>query len=187
MQRKSFFRIGIFLTILFFITSPKILGASSLPTSQVSFPNKVVIPSINLNSTVLSLGKSSDGNMAVPSGKTNNVGWYKDGTIPGDIGSAVLDAHVFAAFSNLKKIKTGDDIYIINNQNQKLHFIVTSTKTYPIKTLTSETLFGQDGTRKLNLITCAGKLTSDKSTYDHRLIVSATYVDKTTSKEIARN
>ena len=154
---------------------------------QTASPTKVIIPTINLNSTVLALGKNLDGNMAVPNGKTNNVGWYKDGTIPGNIGSAVFDAHLFAAFSNLKKLKVGDDIYVVNTQNQQLHFVVTSTKNYSLQTLTPDTLFGQDGTRKLNLITCAGKLTANKSTYDHRLIVSANYVDSIPLLKIAQN
>ena len=34
-------------------------------------------------------------------GTTSQVGWYKYGTLPGAIGNAVLDAHVFAAFANI--------------------------------------------------------------------------------------
>ena len=128
-----------------------------------------------MSSKIRMLGKDKQGNMDVPQASTNDVGWYKDGTLPGEVGNAVIGAHVFAAFSKLKNVKLGDDIYILNNQNQKLHFIVADTKTYKLSTLTSETLFEQKDARRLNLITCAGKLTSDRSTYDRRLVVSAIF------------
>ncbi len=143
---------------------------------KTSSPVKLIIPSINLNSKVLALGKGRDGNMEVPSGKTKDVGWYKEGTIPGEVGSAVLDAHVFAAFSDLKNLKSGDDIYVVNSEDQKLHFVVKDAKNYELKSLSTQTLFAENnGERRLNLITCAGNLTADKSTYDHRLIVFAEY------------
>lgn len=144
-----------------------------------SAPVRVIIPKIALNSKVKALGKDEDGNMAVPSGKTTDVGWYKYGTLPGNVGSAVLDAHVFAAFGNLKNLEPGDDIYVLNSQNQKLHFVVSAAKTYKLGELSSATLFGQIGqndTPHLNLITCAGKLTADRTTYDHRLVVFTTLV-----------
>ena len=142
---------------------------------KANYPVKLIIPSIKMSSKIRMLGKDKQGNMDVPQASTNDVGWYKDGTLPGEVGNAVIGAHVFAAFSKLKNVKLGDDIYILNNQNQKLHFIVADTKTYKLSTLTSETLFEQKDARRLNLITCAGKLTSDRSTYDRRLVVSAIF------------
>ncbi len=42
---------------------------------KASAPVQVIIPSIGLNSKVLGLGVGKDGNLEVPSGKTNNVGF----------------------------------------------------------------------------------------------------------------
>lgn len=191
---KQIAQLGLFFVIIvaFFGLTPvkETVTASTLPVTNLktmpskiqslpipaSFgtPVEVIIPSINLDSKVLPVGTDKNGNMAVPSGSTKNVGWYKSGTPPGNVGTAVFDAHVFAAFDNLNNLKTGADIYVINNQSQKLHFVVSDTQTYALDTLSASTLFGQNGnTRELNLITCAGKLTPDKSTYDHRLIVFA--------------
>ncbi len=182
-------RWGLFfiITVLFFAVFPikETATASTLPTLQkialplakniaanLGNPVRVIIPSLNLNSPVQAVGKDQNGNMAVPNGKTKNVGWYKYGTVPGNIGTSVFDAHVFAAFNSLKDLKPGDDIFVITDQNQKLDFKVSAANTYALASLSASTLFGQNGNiRELNLITCAGKLTADKSTYDHRLIV----------------
>src|SRR5689334_6528127 len=70
-------------------------------------PVRVIIPSIGLNAPIEQMGLTSSGALDVPSGKTNNVGWYAAGTLPGEVGSAVLDAHVFAALKNLKYVEPG--------------------------------------------------------------------------------
>lgn len=147
---------------------------TAFPSS--SYPTNLSIPSINLSANVEIVGQESNGEMAVPSGKGSNVGWFKNGTIPGNRGSAVLDAHVFAAFSNLKDLQIGSDVYVTNAQNQTLHFVVSDMKTYALGALSPQTLFYQTDGRRLNLITCAGKLTPDHSTYDHRLVVFTTFV-----------
>ena len=139
-------------------------------------PERLIIPSINLDSPIVGLGLNNKGEMDVTSGRTNKVGWYKDGVLPGLTGSAVLDAHVFAAFKNLDKVKPGDDIYVYTSTGQKLHFVADAAKTYALNKLSSTTLFGNRGTKGLNLITCAGSLTADRSTYDHRLIVFTNFV-----------
>jgi LPXTG-site transpeptidase (sortase) family protein len=120
------------------------------------------------------MGTDQTGALEVPDGDTNNVGWYKRGTIPGNVGSAVFDAHVYAAFENLDDLEEGDKIYVITDKNELLRFSVEDAKTFKLSSLSSKTLFGNQGERGLNLITCAGKLTKDKSTYDHRLVVFTT-------------
>jgi sortase A len=135
-----------------------------------------VIPSIGLDAPIQDVGIDQTGAMAVPSGKTNNVGWYEYGTIPGQAGAAVIDAHVFAAFSKLNQLKSGDDIYVVTQSGEILHFAVASTKTFALNKIQSSDLFTQTSDRALNLITCAGNLTADHSTYDHRLVVYTTLV-----------
>lgn len=139
------------------------------------YPVRMTIPSLSIDSDVQSLGANSKGEMDVPSGKSTNVGWYKYGTVPGMVGSAVFDAHVFAAFKNLKDIASGSDVYVTMASGLKLHFIVSDATTYSLADLTPNMLFGLRDDKRLNLITCAGALTPDRSTYDHRLVVYTTF------------
>ena len=157
----------------------KFSGSASMLTSKITdsrYPARVIIPAININAPIQRVGVTATNAMAVPSGASNRVGWYEYGTIPGEVGSAVLDAHVFAEFANLRYLKPGNDIYIMTEGGTTLHFVVMAAKTYPLAALDPHTLFGQNDARRLNLITCAGELTPDHSTYDHRLVVYAELV-----------
>jgi sortase A len=136
-------------------------------------PSHVSIPSIGLDSPIEALGVNAKGEMDVPDGKTSAVGWYQDGTVPGNVGSAVFDAHVFAAFSKLSAIKPGSDIYVTEG-TKTLHFVVAEARTYPLSALTPRVLFAQHDARRLNLITCAGTYVPALGTYDQRLVVYAT-------------
>lgn len=149
------------------------------PEPQAPAPAKPVrlsIPSISLNDTIATVGLNPKGEMDVPSGNTSDVGWYGGGTVPGAVGSAVIDAHVFAAFAKLQNLKIGSDIYVETDRGQKLHFVVSEMQSYALKDVPADVLFNRADTERLNLITCAGKLTADRLTYDHRLIVYATLV-----------
>jgi sortase (surface protein transpeptidase) len=143
------------------------------PQPQPLHPVRIQIPAINLDDPVIGVGVNSKGEMDVPSGKTHNVGWYKNGTMPGSMGSAVMDAHVFAAFSQLYKLHQSDEIDIVMSDGSTLKFVVVESHTYPLSDVPAQKLFNSNDGRYLNLITCAGSLVADHSTYDHRLIVYA--------------
>lgn len=138
-------------------------------------PVRVIIPSINLDTSIIGMGINSKGELDVPSGDTNNVGWFSGGPRPGQVGSAVLDAHVFAAFENLKYAKIGDEVIIETDGGTRLRFIIEESTVYKLSDITSHMLFGRNDARRLNLITCAGNPVGD--TYSHRLVVYTRFVE----------
>jgi LPXTG-site transpeptidase (sortase) family protein len=142
----------------------------------VRAPVRISIPSIALNDKVVPVGVNSLGDMDVPSGSTDDIGWYAKGTVPGDIGSAVMDAHVFAALARLDEVKKGDTINVSMADGSTRRFVVTRTQVYKVGDLSPAELFSAKGGRYLHLITCAGALTPDRTSYTHRLVVYATLV-----------
>lgn len=148
-----------------------------LPIAVVNLtpPTGLIIPSIDLDSPVIPVGVNEKGEMDVPSGKTNKVGWYKGGVLPGERGSAVLDAHVYAAFSRLNELTPGSDIFV-QEGTETLHFVVDEVETYALSDVPRKRLFTQADKERLNLITCAGVYSEAAETYSHRLIVYATLV-----------
>ena len=144
-------------------------------------PVHVRIPAALVDSPIQHVGINEKGEADVPSGSSNAVGWYKYGPLPGHKGSAVLDAHVFAAFARLKDVQPGDDIYIDMSDGSERHFRVSTTRVFPLVSLSPSQLFRPTSRADLNLITCAGSLTADGSTYDHRLIVYSTLVREKSS------
>ena len=165
-------------------TAPATQSATSASAPAVSAPVqtpqakgapvRVKIPAIGLNAPIVRVGTNSAGEMDVPSGNTNNIGWYSKGVVPGDIGSAVFAAHVFAALGNLHKTELGDEIFVESENGGYQRFVVTKTDVYKLGDLSPDMLFNRKDGRHLHLITCAGTPTSDGSTYTHRLVVYAT-------------
>ncbi len=151
-------------------------AVNAKPKKVTAQPVRLIIPAIGLNAPVEPVGINVSGEMAVPDGSTKDVGWYKHGTIPGNVGSAVIDAHVYAAFENLRHLKTGSEVIVENANGDRLKFVVNDSRVYQLGELTSGMLFGKRDARRLNLITCAGERTADGSTYTHRLVVYTTLV-----------
>ena len=150
--------------------------APALHASAASLPYRLIIPSLNINAGVQKVGVKADGSMGTPSNFTD-VAWYKYGTIPGQVGSAVIDGHVdnglslAGVFKHLVDIKVGDDVYVEQANGNKLHFKVTDIETYPYIGAPTEKIFTQTDAARLNLITCEGAWVQSGKTYDHRLVV----------------
>jgi sortase (surface protein transpeptidase) len=141
--------------------------------SGPAMPTRVSISSINLDYPIQNMGLDKLGRMDVPSGKTKNIGWYKAGTMPGEKGSAVLAAHVYAAFKRLSEVKIGDEVLITDTNGKQLKFIVKEKSLFELSGMSADDLFNDSRGRLLKLITCAGKKTRDERGYDQRLVLTA--------------
>ena len=149
-----------------------------LTTPTTDKPLRLIIPSIRLNAPVQNVGLNEKGEMDVPNGKTPNVGWYEKGTLPGDTGSAVMDAHVYAAFSRLRFAKIGSEVIVEMESGKKLRFEITESLLYKLEDVPREILFNRADDERLNLITCAGKWNHIKNTYEKRLIVYTKLIEE---------
>ncbi|MBI2630962.1 class F sortase [Candidatus Nomurabacteria bacterium] len=159
-------------------------SSSSIKTAEKiseGYPAVLSIPAIKVRAKVEQVGITSKGNMATPR-IFRNVGWYKYGAIPGDLGSAVIAGHVDnglglgAVFSRLSELKQGDDIYITTDENKTLHFIIAGSEVYDFNAKAPEIFRGKDG-KILRLITCTGTWLKEYRTRDKRLVVSAVLVE----------
>jgi sortase (surface protein transpeptidase) len=153
-----------------------VLNARRTVAATSMQPVRLIIPSLSIDANVQHVGIGSKGNMAVPSNYTD-VGWYRYGTAPGRLGSAVIDGHVDnglalpGVFKHLSDIKKGADVYVMIEDGARLHFIVTDVQLYPYKEAPVDLIFNQADTARLNLITCDGAWVQGDRTYDHRLVV----------------
>ena len=147
------------------------------PAQASSF--SISIPSISLNAPVEYVGLTATGDMATPA-RLADVGWYEYGTAPGDVGSAVFAGHVDdalglpAVFAKLGDVKVGDDIYITTKDGTQLHFVVTDSTIYNVKTAPVKEIFHDTSGQKLiKLITCSGTIENGTLSYTDRLVVTA--------------
>lgn len=172
-------------------------GASNTSASAVSnaytsssqqgvpstWPKKLIIPSLKISAHVQYVGRTASGAMGVPTNFTD-VAWFREGTIPGDAGVALLDGHVDnglalpGVFKHLSSIKSGADIYLTEENGKKLHFKVKSVDLYPYNDpQTASIITAPDGDKHLlRLITCEGSWVASDKTYNKRLVVTAELV-----------
>lgn len=141
-----------------------------------STPQRLTIPSINLDATIISAGENKRREMEVPP-DNKTIGWWNKGIIPGQIGSAVLAGHFKVedgspgVFYNLRNIKVGDEI-IIADETELKRFVVLDMKMYSVEEFPLEYVFSyNDGKRRLNIMTCAGKYLPKRDDYSHRIVV----------------
>jgi len=164
-----------------------------IPSDEIPLPEKNVpvsangerpislsIPKIGVDAKIQEVGITQKGNMATPN-NFMDVGWYKFGTMPGDMGSAVMAGHVNnelnlpAVFGKLGELEEGDDIYVTMGKDTKLHFKVTKSKTYDFNASGKE-VFDENNGKLLKLITCTGSWIEKLKTHNQRLVVSAVLI-----------
>lgn len=141
-------------------------------------PVRLAAPAIGVDAPVVHTGITRRGNMAVPS-SYRDVGWYRYGTPPGGVGSAVMAGHLDngaslpAVFNRLSELRPGDELLVYTAEGERIRFVVEDTQTYPFREVPTEKVFGRSDTARLNLVTCAGKWLSGEATYSERLVVYA--------------
>jgi LPXTG-site transpeptidase (sortase) family protein len=114
--------------------------------------------------------------MEVPTNAID-VGWFKIGPKPGEVGSAVIAGHFDdrngepGVFYDLYKLKAGDKLYIEDDKGKTISFVIQSSRVYDVGY--ADTVFSRNDGTYLNLITCDGVWDGVKKSYDKRLVVFA--------------
>jgi len=141
-------------------------------------PVRLVVPAIEINASVESVGIRSDSDLATPTQHPwEDAGWYDMGPLPGERGSAVIDGHLDrpggypAVFWRLRDIQVGDDVQVIGSAGKAVHFRVTRIAYYRADQAPLQDIFGNLGGKYLNLITCAGDWIPGQHQTTLRLVV----------------
>lgn len=141
-------------------------------------PVRLVIPRIDVDAAVqyVGLAPSGTGEMDIPSNFTD-VGWYKEGVRPGMRGSAVIAGHLNgkgvpkAVFYDLDTLEVGDEVVVMSAERVEDIFRVVKVETYDYDEETVEVFLSDDGTARLNLITCGGLWLTEEQRYSQRTVV----------------
>lgn len=142
---------------------------------NISFsPVRLLIPVINISANIQTLGTNSKGEMEVPA-NIADVGLFKFGVIPGQVGSAVIAGHFNGennqkgVFFNLDKLKTGDKLTVEDITGKSITFIVQKIELYDSGY--ADNVFNQGDGVHLNLVTCDGLWDEAKKSYTKRLVI----------------
>lgn len=148
--------------------------------TQNAQAERLIIPVIKVSATIIQLGIGKNGEMETPK-DFREAGWFHLGPRPGEQGTALIAGHLDSAYGapgvfwHLNKLKTGDDIYIIDHNKKTLHFQVKDNKIYS-SSAPLEEIYGRGGKARINLITCNGVWDRETQDYSNRLVVSAELV-----------
>jgi LPXTG-site transpeptidase (sortase) family protein len=141
--------------------------------NRLQAPERLQIPSIDLDTKVVPVGTKADENgRIIWETAAFTVGHHKGTGLPGENGNVVLSGHISspregAVFNKLPKLKEGDGIIVATADRQYL-YVVTETKT-----VTPDQVDVLDPTDEsiVTMITCV-----PDGIYSHRLIVRAAAV-----------
>jgi sortase (surface protein transpeptidase) len=157
--------------------NPEITG-KTLPRSR---PTRLIIPKLNVDTHFVDLGLNSKGEIEVPKGY-EEVGWYKYGPTPGELGPAVVLGHVDsymgpAVFFYLGQLDPGDIVEIDREDGTTAKFRVDKLERYKQEDFPTSLVYGDLSYSGLRLITCSGTYNRESRRYDSNLIVYASLVD----------
>jgi len=150
-------------------------------------PIRIEIPALKINSYVGTLGLQPDHHVQVPT-STHVVDWYKDGVTPGQIGSSVILGHVDSfvgpgTFFYLKTLKGDDSITVVLANGTVERFVVSKVVQYAKTTFPDRLVYGSNGYRELNLVTCGGTFDHATGHYESNVVVFSHLVKVTAPKK----
>lgn len=158
------------------IETPKFAAAYNT-TINFGLPTRLQIPKLKVDTHIINVGLTKDGNMSVPSNVVD-AGWYKYSKLPGNTGTAVIAGHLDGlrgepgVFSKLSKLIPGDTIFVTEGNGLTVSFVIRKTKTYALTEQPAEVFSSANGSH-LNLITCTGNWDKSEHRFAKRLVVFA--------------
>lgn len=164
------------------VTHDKATSEYSIPdTPTASPPLRLTIRSIDVSAVIKPTGLTSAGDMNINE-NPNELAWYKFGPKPGEEGSAVIAGHYGwkngepAVFNELSGLAEGDKMTVEDEDGRVMVFVVKRTASYDPNQDATDVFQSNDGTARLNLITCRGTWNNAEQTYSERLVIFTEYV-----------
>lgn len=123
------------------------------------------------------LGLTSSSEVEVPD-SYDEVGYYKFGPTPGELGPAVVLGHVDSkdgpsVFYYLGRLDEGDEVYIDRGDGTTAVFEVTKLERHEQSGFPTREVYQDIDHAGLRLITCSGTYDREIQRYSHNLIVFA--------------
>ncbi len=163
-------------------TTPISSSTLAAYTVAPSLPRYLIIPKLNVDARVLSVGITSSGAVGSPE-NIYDTAWYNESAEPGQPGAMLIDGHISSwtahgVFYRLSSLTPGDKIQIERGDNTMFSYSVVKTAIYPannvnMKAALAPVVAGQPG---LNLISCTGDVIPGTNSFSERIVVFATQV-----------
>ena len=153
------------------------VDATRAPDHSEGPPKRLEIPRLDVDATVLALGKAEDGSQEVPKA-LDDTGWWRHGSKPGEPGNTVIVGHTASkddgVFDDLGTLRRGDRIAVRTRDGAR-DYRVTGTEEVAVENFASasDSIYRETGPSGLVLLTCGDWNGRD---YDTTVIVRADIV-----------
>lgn len=146
-------------------------------TKAPARPTRVRIPGQHVDVGIIDLGLQPNGEMQVPP-DAKDAGWYVNSPIPGQVGPAVLAAHidwkgVDGPFRHLDQLKPGDEVMVENAEGAELTFVVNRVDSVPKDSFPTDSIYADTPDPELVMITCGGSYDAAVHSYRSNIIARA--------------
>jgi sortase (surface protein transpeptidase) len=150
---------------------------SHQPTAVPQAPRRVLIDALGVDAPVVPYDTTADGAQLALPADARRVAWYRDGSAPGEAGSAVLAAHVDfggqrGVFFALRRLPIGARIRIERANGSSRAYRVVARRQYR-KARLPGVVFSTTGRPRLVLITCGGRFDPRTHHYEENVVVYA--------------
>ncbi|MFC8501006.1 class F sortase [Pedococcus sp. NPDC057267] len=142
-------------------------------------PTGLQIPSIGVDThRIVDLHLDSTGKLEAPA-DFQRAGWYADGPTPGELGIAVIGAHVDskagpAVFYRLGALHPGAKVTVTRKDGTTTTFVVDQVARYSKAKFPTATVYGNThGRAELRLITCGGAFDHTTGHYVDNIVAFA--------------
>lgn len=153
----------------------------SAPSERSLRPERITIPVLGIDRRPVPLHVLGDGSLQAPP-RYDDVGWWKNGPLPGSAGNAVVVGHVDsttgpAVFYGLATLQRGDQMAVTRRDAAVVRFRVRNVQRFPVADFPADRVFRRSGPPGLVLITCGGTYDRVAGRYLDNVVVFADRVD----------
>lgn len=152
--------------------------AETAPGLPAAKPASLTIPAIGVRAKgIKDLGLTPDGGLEVP-GDATTVGWFTGAPTPGEVGPAVLAAHVDykhvpGVFSRLKELRPGEQVRVGRADGRVAVFTVYRVDRYAKAAFPTDQVYGDTPDPELRLVTCGGAFDRASGNYLDNVVAYA--------------
>jgi hypothetical protein len=136
--------------------------AAAMPYAK---PMRITVPRVGIDAALIRVGLTRSGAIGVPPlNDALKAAWFGRGPAPGQVGPAVIDAHVDslalpgrrAAFYSLGAVRPGDRVEVARADGRVAEFTVDSVELEQKRDFPTQKVYGSVPYAALRLITCGG-------------------------------
>lgn len=168
-------------------------GAAPALGAPAILPASIAIPAIDAHSTLVPLGLTAQGELAAPPvDRPLQAGYFAgrdvervgDEVLPGEVGPAVIAAHVDGTgpdgckgfpglFHDLPTLQPGADVLVDREDGSTLRFVVQRVERFAKAAFPTAQVYGDTAGPELRLITCGGAFDRAAGHYEDNWVAFA--------------